>query len=68
MTNEELHNFMMAQMAQHVAGLSHEYSEGQLTVETPDRPVTQFEFRSGLIALQITIVEAFEALGLVESG
>ena len=68
MTKLELIDFLNAQLLTHTAGLSYGYSQGKLNVQTPDRHITEVEFRTGMIALQLAFVDAIESLGLVNSG
>ena len=68
MTKDELQVFLGSQMAQHVASFSFGYSQGQVDVDTPDRPITALEFRASMIAWQLAVVDAFESLGLVKDG
>jgi hypothetical protein len=68
MDKEELRQFINAKMLANVAGFSYGYSHGELQLNNPAEPVTQQQFFSMVGALQMAIIDALEALGLVDDS
>jgi hypothetical protein len=67
MTKEELHRFINNRFIGYVAGATYGYTSGELELDDPNSPVTEQQFRTTLIALQASIVDAFVELGLIDN-
>ena len=64
MTKTELINLVESRFLHHAAGGTYGYSQGELQINAPDRPITDMEFRIDIGALKFAFVDAMTELGL----